>query len=160
MFKQHRFGSVYFILKSVLFSFLNKQCVVFSLRSLSLKYASEDLRSAEASAAESSRFGTARALQWVCLHPEAGNTLCECNFVVIIFGLCAAPGTGTGRVFSNHACLRMLMFPLGLHFVLGLLLGAELCLGTEACVQMIPDAPETFLSSLPILFSFWCRFYF
>lgn len=66
----------------------------------------------------------------------------------------------SGRVFSNHACLRMLMFPLGLHFVLGLLLGAELCLGTEAHVQMIPDAPETFLSSLPILFSFWCRFYF
>lgn len=48
---------------------------MFSCRSLSLEYASEDLSSAEASAAESSRFGIARALQQVCLHPKAGNTL-------------------------------------------------------------------------------------
>lgn len=58
----------------------------------------------------------------------------------------------SGWVSSIHACLRVLIFPLGLRLVLGLLLGAELCLGTEVRVQMIPSAPETFLSSLPILF--------
>jgi len=58
----------------------------------------------------------------------------------------------SGQVSSNHACLSTPIFPLGLRVVLGLLVGAELCLGTEARVQMFPSAPETFLSSLPILF--------
>lgn len=72
---------------------------------------------------------------------------------VIVFCLNAALGTSFWKgLLQMQTVLECSFSLLGVCFVLGLLLQASLSLDTEARVQMIPNAPETFLSCSHILF--------